>query len=573
MPSRPLSDEQLSQTLDILDEVIAEGFSFGDPSKPAATEAASRAVARGIVRTDKAYGTRLGAARKRFPERDTAQRGLASAPSAQPAVAPTKIKLPERPRIEPRAAGTRVFILTAAQDQTGVHEAAWANLKAYAEHRDAEIMVGGFTYQKGLFEDHSVETNVFATAVTPYLCPTVEDLAPGLVWYGKANVLPTAVDPLSGWDTQTRDKWMIIPHAKIALKCIPTMPGKRPKQIMTTGVITQPNYVQRNAGQKAEFHHTIGALVVEVAPDGVHFCRQLNCRSDGSFQDLDMIVAEGRVTDGHRIESLTAGDIHVEMLDGETALGTWGINSTDLRQLASDGIIDVLRPHYQFVHDTYDFTPRSHHTRNDPHEKALRIAEGQDEVFQSIRKAAEFLQAIHRPFCQTVNVAANHLFHLDYWLKDSKGAEDAVNAWYWHRLNAAWHDAIRAGDDEFMVHEYAMRMAAGGDGLDGVTFLREGQSFVTCQTTSPIENGLHGDRGPRGSRGSLANLAKIVERVNIGHTHAPGIRESAYQAGTSGRRDPRFAVKSPTTWMPAHILSYPSGKRAIVTMDGPRWRA
>ena len=38
----------------------------------------------------------------------------------------------------------------------------------------------------------------------------------------------------------------MFPHAKIALKCVLVMPGKPGKQVMTTGVITQANYIKKN---------------------------------------------------------------------------------------------------------------------------------------------------------------------------------------------------------------------------------------------------------------------------------------------------------------------------------------
>lgn len=480
-------------------------------------------------------------------------------------------KLPVFSPAQPK--DSQVFLLTAAQDQTEVHQPFLENLKAYAAHRNAQILIGGFTYQKGLFEDHSVDAGIFDQAVVPFLQPTVIDLVPrALTWFGKANILPTASDPLSGWDTQTREAWTIMPHAKIALKTIPTMPGRRPKQIMSTGVVTKENYVQRNAGQKAEFHHTIGATVVEVSSDGAFFCRQISADRDGGFQDLDIRVRHGRVSIGHRIESITFGDVHTEVIDPLMARHAWGFAPGDVR--AMDGnMLDALRPLTWFVHDSYDFTARSHHTRNDPHERARLLHNGHDSVRDGIRLASILLGQIRRDFGQLIHVASNHNMHMDGWLKDTKAAGDPVNAGYWHRLNAIWHEAIEQGaGGRFLIHEEALR-AESFDRLDGVRFLHEGESFSICQGVAPIECGLHSHVGPRGARGSLTNLANVVERVNIAHGHAPGIKNGAYRAGTLGRRDLLFATKGPGDWQPASILTYETGKRTIVThWDDGRWR-
>lgn len=468
-------------------------------------------------------------------------------------------------------ARTRVVLMTAVQDDTPLAQGALENLQAYAAHRGGEVMIGGFTYQKGLFEDHSVASGVFAQKVIPLLKPEVVELAPHLVWYGSANILPTAVDPLTGWETNTRDKWAIFPHAKIALKCVPTLLGKHNKQIMTTGVITKPNYIQRNAGQKAEFHHTPGATIAEIKADGTFFCRQIGIARDGSFQDLDIVVKDQTISVGNRVESITWGDIHFEELDQDIARVLWGwdYRNTDRFQTS---MLDVLEPRTQFFHDSYSFKARGHHTINDPHERAQRVAERQDSVHEMLKGTAGFLANTKRPWCRSVHVASNHNSHLDRWLKDPQGHFDAANARIWHQLNLAWFDAIDDGEGEtFSPSEHALR--AGGEDLGDITFLHGGQSYVICQDTAPIECGIHGDVGPRGSRGSPTGLAKLVERVTSAHTHEPKILDGVYVAGTSSRLDIKYATKGASAWQHAEVVTYPTGRRTIVTLSNGQYRA
>lgn len=131
----------------------------------------------------------------------------------------------------------RRWLLTAAQDDTPVHAAFWANLQAYAEAIGAEILVGGFTYQKGLFEDHASRTAVFPAEVRPYLQYDNIQCGP-LLFAAKMNILPTAVRPLSGLETYSRGAWAVFPHAKVQLVSVPALPGSRPAQVMTTGACT-----------------------------------------------------------------------------------------------------------------------------------------------------------------------------------------------------------------------------------------------------------------------------------------------------------------------------------------------
>lgn len=475
------------------------------------------------------------------------------------------------------AGKTRVILMTSAQDDTALYDGAFHALLEYAAYREGELFVGGFTYQKGLFEDHMVHSGAFAQKVIPYMRPEVVNIADRLQWYGKANILPTAADPLTGWDTNTRERWGIFPHAKIAMKCVPVMPNKPGKVIMTTGVITKPNYVQRNAGQKAEFHHTPAATIAEIKPNGEFFVRQIGIERDGSFQDLDIVVKHVKdkrgfeITTGNRVESITWGDIHFEEMDHDIAKVLWGW--TPSGQVAVISMLDELRPMTQFFHDSFSQKPRSHHTIKDPHERGiLSVAGGMDDSIEMmLRGTAEFLQATSRPGIKSIHVPSNHNNHLHGWLKNPDAMMDAKNARIWHRLNLAWWDAIDGGEGErFSAHAWALQNI--GVDLNAITFLHQGQSYPICIGTAPIEAGLHGDVGPRGARGSRMNLSKIVERVNIAHSHEPGIREAAYQAGTSSRLDLRYATKGPGAWHHAEIVTYPNGKRTIVfpTYEGYR---
>lgn len=470
------------------------------------------------------------------------------------------------PSLAAKPRSSRVYLCTAAQDSTPHHDGFWRNLLAYAAFRDAEVIVGGFTYQKGLFQDHAVVANVYDRAISPYLKPEKIELAPGLVWCGHANILPTAAKPTTGWDTLTGDKWGLIPHAKIRLDSIPVMPGSAPKQVITTGVVTIPNYVQRAAGQKADFHHTIGASIVEVDPDGKFWVRQISATKDGSFQDLDIMVADEKVSTGNRVEAITWGDIHHEKLDPDVAKWAWGMG-----EAPGPIMLDTLRPRFQFFHDLSDFTPRNHHNRHDPHFRAKMLAAGTDNVEAALRGCAGFITATQREWSQSVVIESNHDTAFARWLQSGDGRDDAENAYFWHRWNANWHDSIKAGEEGYNVFDAALR-TLGTDSLRDVVFVPEGQSFTICQAYTPIECGLHGHNGPNGSRGSIQAFARIAPKANIGHGHTPGVVEGAYMAGISGRLDQGYNVNGPTSWAHADIITYPTGKRTIVTKIDGRWR-
>lgn len=474
----------------------------------------------------------------------------------------------ERGRPGAMPARGQTFLLTAAQDETRVHEQFWRNLHVYAAFLSARIMIGGFTYQKGLFEDHAVRTGVFVPEIQPYLeLDRVSLVAGRLDWLAGFNILPTAKRPLADMEGLTGGAWGIVPHAKLQLDSVPVMPGAPAKILMTTGAATVANYIQRRAGQIAEHHHVIGATIVEVDADGSFFCRQISANADGSFQDLDRVVIDGRVISGATIEAATWGDIHRARADPAIDAGTWGIGAgTNNRS-----ILDTLKPKHQFFHDTLDMRSRSHHTRGHPHQRALRRIEGHDSVEDEVRAAARFLSATRRSFATSVVVESNHDEMLRKWLADPAGASDPVNARYWHELNLTLHRALAAGEP-VSLFERAARAAA-VDRLDGVRFLAAGDSYTICQTVGGIENGLHGHIGPAGARGSPRSLARIAPKITAGHSHTPTIRDGYFAAGHSSLPDHDYNLRGPTTWARAHVLTYPDGKRAIVAMtDDGRWR-
>src|SRR5690606_22915978 len=197
------------------------------------------------------------------------------------------------------------------------------------------------------------------------------------------------------------------------------------KIIMTTGSITRPNYVQKKAGIKAEFHHVIGAVLVEIDDDGDFFCRHLIAERDGSFQDLTRLVMHGKVYTGERVEAITWGDIHVERLDPDVAAGAWSLDS-EMSFTADPCMLDELRPHYQFFHDVLDFRRRNHHNIDDPHFLFDAWSRGRESVEDEIESVARFLHITQRPWCRSIVVDSNHDRALMRWLKKGDYRRDPI---------------------------------------------------------------------------------------------------------------------------------------------------
>jgi len=523
----------------------------GAPTTPCVGTERQREVARAVIAT----GSVSAAARELGIKRSQVQRALTALRRKGALAASSTI---------------RRYLLTAAQDDTAVHAPFWQNLLAYGEHLGAEVMVGPFTYNKAVFSDHETRGGAFRAELQPYLRYDQVDLGP-IVFCAEMNTLPTAVQPLSGLEAYTGQKWSVFPHAKVALLSVPTAVDRLPKQIMTTGCCTIDNYIEKKAGLKARFHHIIGATLVEIDDEDRVWCRQLNAASDGSFQDMDVVVRDGEITDGHAVEAVCWGDLHVEKMDPIIADAGWGVDLEHMTCVPGDTMIDALRPRYQFFHDALDFTARNHHNIKDHHHRFRMIQAGTDLVESDVAGVARFARATQRDFCQTVFVFSNHDDALPRWLKTADFREDPANAPFFLRCQLALYEAMQREDRDFNVFWWALQQVDDRR-MDGLLFVDDDESFVICQATGGVECGMHGHLGINGSRGSAVQLTKTAMRINRGHEHSPSIHAGVYTAGISGRLDQGYN-RGLSGWSQTHIVTYPNGKRTLVTMVDGMWRA
>jgi hypothetical protein len=104
-------------------------------------------------------------------------------------------------------------------------------------------------------------------------------------------------------------------------------------------------------------------------------------------------------------------------------------------------------------------------------------------------------------------------------------------------------------------------------GLAGVRFVSEDDSFIIC---GDIECAMHGHLGANGARGNPRQFTKMGAKSNTGHTHSPWLGDGAAVAGVSGLLDMGYN-KGLSSWDQSHIVTYPNGRRCIITMRNGHW--
>jgi hypothetical protein len=463
---------------------------------------------------------------------------------------------------------THVFLITWAQNATPVHGGFWRALNAAKGHRNADLIV-----IKGMYRN---PTRLNEEADDEYWAPEVMeaglwdqrvDLCPVLTLLADIPIQPTGKRPLTGLDSHTGGKSGIIGHPKIEMRVVPTPQNALPKQMMTTGACTLRNYSRSKAGKQGEFHHTHGALIVEVR-DGIPHIRQLNACRDGSFIDLETeYLPDGTTRPAGRAQALVMGDWHSGFTSPHVIDATFGVGNLD-------AIVPTLKPEVIFWDDVLDQYSRNHHHRNNPF---VGIAKAKDSVYDRNDLRAEVAGA-----CEDINFfmaqarkqngntkcvvkASNHDEALTRYIMERSWKNDPNNAEFYLETalemtkRTTMEDTGASYPDAFQV--WLERFVP-----DAEFTGRRGSYMI-----DDIEYIFHGDIGPNGARGSIVSFAKIGVKTVIAHSHTPGIVDGCYQVGTSTHLNLEYA-KGPSSWMNTHCVTYANGKRALLSIYDGQWR-
>lgn len=475
-----------------------------------------------------------------------------------------------KPKSRPLPPKGKIFryITSAVQANTLPH-VAFDTFENLAKHLGAELMLSTFSYKHrtegSAKRGHNPAKGIadvewYDERFEPYFVDEMVQLAPALIWNGHMNIIPTATDPLSDLQNYNYRASSIFPHAKLAMVSIAADLGEGAKLQYTTGAVTQRNYIQKKAGQKAEFDHVFGALLIEVDHRGKWWVRQLNADNDGTVYDAGTGLKATPLGVSPYVgnEAVIWGDIHNEHLPEATRKLCWGVG----------GVLDQLKPKEQVFHDLIDFE-NGHHNRKDPYKMFELHAAGRTSIIGAVKGVGTFLRYAARPFCRSTVIPSNHHEHIDRWMREIKWAEDLENAEFQAEVHVAALRSLRKGT-AFHALEWAIETYSP---VKPVQWLTRGQQFIICgKRGGGIALHYHGDRGSGGARGSIKNFARLGRKTIIGHGHGAGIFKGCWQVGVMVL-DLDYARGSPSNWTITFCVVTPNGKRQLCTIYAGDWRA
>lgn len=473
----------------------------------------------------------------------------------------TTTPLDERPEPAP-VIGTDLphskrYIVTCAQNATKAHAGFLKALELYAKRNDAKLIVIPIRYRNPTSVEVRKAEQWWDKRLTEYLFGGRGDVNDNLTILGDIKIRPTAVDPISGLHGISGQRSAIIGHPKIALQTVAAPSHRMPKVIVTTGSVTVENYTDSKAGKKGEFHHSLGAVIVEVRDDEKFNLRHVSAQRDGSFIDWDTKYTAKGAKKAPQAEALVMGDAHLTFMDRDVKRGTFG----------PGGVIDALRPKALIWHDTLDsYSVSPHHSKN-PILQVVKRKSGLDNGMVEVENTVHSMTMLTDkwPAMRNVVVPSNHDEHLARWIADRDWRTDPLNAEFYLETALAMVRGAKMGRgraiipdpfvwwaDKLMPPEHRKRFQ----------FLSRGESFEICG----IEVGYHGDKGPGGSRGSAMQYRNIGSKTIIGHSHTPRIVDGCYQVGTSSELALDYNVGPPQTWLHCHCIVYGNGKRSLIIM-------
>jgi hypothetical protein len=469
----------------------------------------------------------------------------------------------------------KTFIFSGAQNDAPVHQRFWDNLNAYAADRDAEIIIGPWTYETSWWSENTPSSRAYDPLLERHLCFGQMKIGDTFMFCGEMNTLPTATKPISDLTSYAQGRWTVFPHSKVQLASVPASnPMEQAFQVMSTGAVTIPMVVPRKAGVKSLSEHRIAATIVEFDHEGDLFCRQLMADDLGDFQDLDTRVTDGVVSRGYRIDGFTPGDLHSAKMKSANSRAVFGFTPGEA-SVSPGSVLDTLRPRWVTLHDIHDHEARNHHNQKDVSHNFEMAHRGRESIQGELQISVDFLEKLARPGLDIYIVESNHDIALDRYVREGRYRMDGVNYRFGLTLDVAYHDwradvaealDAQVSPREFSLLEWALRHLSKTK-LKTVKWIYDGKSKIM----NGVQVGYHGFRGVNGSKGTVGGYARLGHAMTVGDKHSPSIMGNVYGAGVMELE--HGYNKGPTGWCVTHVLQYENGTRSLMTMQKHKWRA
>lgn len=435
------------------------------------------------------------------------------------------------------------YVVTCAQNDTRVNIPFLRSLENYCQLNKAALLVRPILYKNPTSRQEVSYT--WDAEVLPYMLTSCIKL-------GTLNIDPriavqgACADPLAAIGAISKQS-VVVPHPVVGLKAIASPGSSRPDYLISTGAATEAtNYSLTLAGAKAEFHHTLAALLVEYDHKGQLFwVRHLYWDGEG-IHDIDSYYTPDSASK-RSVYAIVLGDIH---------LGREDTTVLDALLKGKRSLTGLLNPDTLVLHDVLDFSADSHHgqtlTANRSRSPFSSVQAELDNFVVWINNLAK-----QRPQRAIAIVDSNHHRHLDGWV-DRFNNRRMVTSEIEVVLRCLTHTESGLSALQSYTHGLLAR---------NVRWLDSKEPYLIAG----VDVSQHGDRGANGARGSCKHFAKYKHKTVIGHSHEPAIVQGCKSVGASCKLPENYS-QGYSSHDHACAVIYPNGHSTLVFVRNGRYR-
>jgi len=440
------------------------------------------------------------------------------------------------------------YIITGAVNNCELHADGFKALEYLTDYYGAELIVMPIYYNPYHLTHEEIK---FDERVEPYLLKdsaTINNVS----LLTTINISPTASKPLNGLGSMEDNNHTIVAHTRLHMNHLPTGIKGSVKQLLTTGCITNANYTQSKVGQKANFHHSHGCVIVEVSKKET-ILRQVSIAEDGSIYDLDIVSTPTHgVTSGNKVEAIVYGDIHELFLsDAVRDKGFFGKGS----------LMEYLKPNTVVLHDLLDTMTVSHHHENAPFIK-YRVANGGVTVIDEIKSAIKFVDDIIKLGAYPIVVSSNHNSHLTQWLERTSWKSYPQHAKDILQMTLKMLETIDKENDMDGKTPDIFKLML--DDIFGK--LVDTPSYTDTRVINTFTVSNHGDKGLNGARSLNGMPNKMTTKMIVGHAHTASRIDGLLTVGTSSNLDRNYTFGL-STWSHTHAIIHANNKAQLIMQD------
>ena len=433
---------------------------------------------------------------------------------------------------------TKTYVVTSAQTDTPINKRFLDSLENYCIENKAELLIVpiiGKPSDEGHFDERVSLQEIVSTHKKLNDNIRVENY----------NIKPQQIDPTTGLARFTQlDSTTLFASPKQRMKLVPNSVVKIPRILMSTGVISKPNYADNRLGYIAAKDHVYGAVIVDVINSTDYHFRGVRANKDSTFVDLGKRYSPLDVAPA-ALEALVLGDIHL----GDTDPGVMKANIN---------MIGEYRPKRVFLHDLFNGHSVNHHLWDKSISRASLYEGGLWSLEEELRMSHEFLSEMAQIVPEVIVVASNHHEFLNKYLESGRYAEDAGNL----KTAAKLIPGFINGEDP-----YKLGVQLFGKLPKNVKFLSRDEDYKVLDW----QLGVHGDKGANGARSNIQEKERSYGKSITAHTHTPEILRNTYIVGTSTYTQVDYNV-GPSSWMNTNGLLWNDANVQLVNVINGKYR-